>query len=191
MDISGRVDTGSLFKEINEVFKRYGVGKGMGFVPDRLEVKLERAASGTCSLVYREFFTYLPPEVMEVAMGNAVEFLSGMGVPKERIKPLDSGVEVTIEGDARITYFPILEMLIQDREIANNLDPALDSMKVSIHSLKELFDFAWVWDSASEEMWRSNIAKLNEIIKENPGMQAEIEAIVKRHSSGGSPPPLH
>jgi hypothetical protein len=189
MDISGRVDTSSLFKEINEVFKRYGVGRGMGFVPDRLEVKLERAASGTCSLVYREFFTYLPPEIMEVAIGNAVEFLFSMGVPKERIKPLDSGVEVTIEGDARIAYFPILEMLIQDREIAKNLDPALDSMKTSIRSLKDLFDFAWTWDSASEEMWRSNVAKLNEIIEVNPGMQAEIEAIVKRHSSSGSSPP--
>jgi hypothetical protein len=188
MDISGRVDAGLLFREINEVFKRYGVGRGVGFVPDRLEVKLERAPSGTCSLVYREFFTYLPPEVMELAMGNAVEFLSGMGIPKEKIRPLDAGVEVIIEGDARIAYFPILEMLIQDREIARNLDPALDSMKASIHSLTELFDFAWAWDAASEEMWRSNVAKLNEIIKENPGMQAEIEAIVKRHS-GGSPPP--
>ena len=186
MDISGRVDAGSLFREINEVFKRYGVGRGVGFVPDKLEVKLERSDSGTCSLVYREFFTYLPPEVMEVAMGNAVEFLSGMGVPRERIKSLDSGVEVTIEGDARIAYFPILEMLIQDRGIAKNLDLALDSMKTSIRSLTELFDFAWAWDSASEEMWRSNVAKLNEIIEKNPGMQEEIEAIVKRHSGGSS-----
>jgi hypothetical protein len=39
-------------------------------------------------------------------------------------------------------------------------------------------------------MWRSNVAKLNEIIEVNPGMQAEIEAIVKRYSSSGSPPPL-
>jgi hypothetical protein len=185
MNISGRMDAGSLFKEINEIFKRYGVGRGVGFVPDRLEVKLERASSGSCSLVYREFFTYLPPEVMEVATGNAVEFLSGMGVPRERIKLLDAGVEVTIEGDAKIAYFPILEMLIQDREIAKNLDSVFDSMKGSIRSLMELFDFAWGWDPTSEEMWRSNVAKLNEIIEENPGMQAEIEEIVKRHSAGG------
>ena len=190
MDISGRVDTGSLFREINEVFKRYGVGRGVGFVPDRLEVKLERAPSGTYSLVYREFFTYLPSDVMELAMGNAVEFLFGMGVPKEKIKPLESGVEVTLEGDARIAYFPILEMLIQDREITRNLDPALDSMKASKRRHTELFDFSWAWDTTSEEMWRSNVAKLNEIIEENPGMQAEIEMIVKRHS-GGSQAPLH
>jgi hypothetical protein len=31
-------------------------------------------------------------------------------------------------------------------------------------------------------MWRSNIAKLNEVIEENPGMQGEIEEIVKKHS---------
>jgi hypothetical protein len=183
MDISGRLDAGFLFKEINDVFKKYGVGKGVGFVPDRLEVKLERAPSGSFSLVYREFFGYLPPEVMEIATGNAVEFLSGIGVPRERIRSLDAGVEVTIEGDARIAYFPILEMFIQDREVARNLSIAFDSMKGSIHSLMELFDFAWEWDSASENMWRSNVAKLNEIIEKNPGMQKEIEGIVKRHSA--------
>jgi len=182
MPLSGRVDTGSLFREINDVFKRYDLGKGVGFVPDRLEVTMERAASGACTLVYREFFTYLPPEVMAVAMGNAIEFLSGMGIPRERIKPLESGVEVTLEGDARIAYFPILEMLIQDRDISGNIDSALDSLKNSIHSLMELFEFAWCWDAASEEMWRTNIAKLSEIISENPEMQGEIEKIVKRYT---------
>ena len=46
----------------------------------------------------------------------------------------------------------------------------------------ELFDFAWGWDSVSEAMWRSNIEKLDEVIKANPGMQAEIEEIVKKHT---------
>ena len=183
------MDAGSIFKEINEVFKRYGVGRGVGFVPDRLEVKLERAASGSCALVYREFFTYLPLDVMKVATGNAVEFLSGMGVPREKIKPLEAGVEVILEGDARIVYFPVLEMLIQDREIAKDLDSTFDSVKGSIRNLMELFDFAWGWDSTSEGMWKSNVAKLNEIIEENPRMQAEIEEIVKKHSAGGSLPP--
>jgi hypothetical protein len=46
----------------------------------------------------------------------------------------------------------------------------------------ELFEFAWCWDAASEEMWRSNIAKLSEIISENPEMQGEIEKIVNRYT---------
>lgn len=183
--MSIELDAGSLFGEINAVFKKYGVGRGVGFVPDRLEIKMDRAASGVCSLVYREFFTYLPPDVMELAMGNAVEFLAGLGVPPERIKRLEAGVEVTLEGDAKIAYFPILEMLIQDRGIAGNLDPALAGLKASISSLSELFDFAYGWDSASEEMWRSNIERLSAIIEENPGMQGEIEDIVKRHSKRG------
>jgi hypothetical protein len=182
ISLSGRVDAGSLFREINKVFKRYGVGKGVGFVPDKLDVTMKRATSGTCTLIYREFFTYLPPEVMAVAMGNAVEFLSSIGIPREKIKPLDSGVEVTLEGDARIAYFPMLELLIQDRGIAGNVDSALDSLKGSIHSIMDLFEFAWNWDTASEEMWRNNIAKLNEVISANPGMQGEIEEIVKKHT---------
>lgn len=173
-----------MFGEINAVFKKYGVGRGVGFVPDRLEIKMDRDSSGACTLVYREFFTYLPPDVMELAMGNAVEFLAGLGVPPERIKRLEGGVEVTLEGDAKIAYFPILEMLIQDRGIGKNLDPALAGLKSSISSLGELFDFAYGWDTASEELWRNNIERLSAIIEENPGMQGEIEEIVKRHSNG-------
>jgi hypothetical protein len=181
MDFSER-KASILLREINDIFKRYGISKGVGFVPDRLEIKLERAPSGVYFLVYREFFTYLPPEVMEVAMGNAVEFLSGMGISRDRIKSLDAGVEVTIEGDARVVYFPILEMLIQDRGIAASLDSVFESMKGSIQSLMELFDFAWAWDPASKHMWRGNVTKLNQIIEENPNMQLEIEEIVRRHS---------
>ena len=180
--MAGQVDAGAIFREINEVFKKYGVEKGVGFVPDRLDISLERGATGLCTLVYREFFTYLPPDVMEVAMGNAVEFLGGLGVPRERIKKLDRGVEVTLEGDARIAYFPMLEMLIQDRGVAGNVDAALDSLKGSIRSLMDLFNFTWGWDKESEAMWRSNVTRLNEVIETNPGMQREIEEIVKRHS---------
>jgi hypothetical protein len=182
MELSGHVDASSLFGEINDVFKRYGVGKGVGFVPNRLEMTMDRAASGACTLIYREFFTYLPLDVMALAMGNAVEFLGSLGVPKEKIKPLEGGVEVTLEGDARIAYFPMLELLIQDRGVAGNIDSALDGLKGSIRTLMELFDFAWGWDSVSEAMWRSNIEKLDEVIKANPGMQGEIEEIVKRHT---------
>ncbi len=51
--MSGHVDASSLFREINDVFKRYGVGKGVGFVPDRLEMTMDRAASGACTLIYQ------------------------------------------------------------------------------------------------------------------------------------------
>jgi hypothetical protein len=180
--LADRVDTESLFREINEVFKRYGVVKGMGFVPDRLEISFERATSNVCALIYREFFTYLPTDVMALATSNAVNFLSNLGVPKEKITTLEKGVEVRLEGDARITYFPILEMLIQDRNIFSNLDSVIDSLKGSIGSLMGLFDFSWGWDTKAEERWSSSLAKIDEIIESNPGMQSEIEEIVKRHS---------
>jgi len=182
--LSGRVDADALFREINEVFKRYGVEKGVGFVPDRLEITFERATSNVCALVYKEFFTYLPPDVIEVATSNAVDFLSNLGVPREKIILLEQGVEVRLEGDARIAYFPILEMLIQDRDISRNLDPVIDSFKGSIRSLLGLFDFSWGWDDVTEKRWRSSLAKLDEIIEANPGMHSEIDEIVKRHIAG-------
>ncbi len=185
--MSGGVDTGALYGEINSIFKKYGLGKGLGFVPDRLEITLERARSGSIILVYREFFTYLPAEVMEVAVGNSVDFLSGMGVPREKVKRLDSGVEVRLEGDARIIYFPILEILIQDREIASRIDGACGSMRESLTGLTGLFDFAYAWDSEAEARWRSGVAKLSEVIAGNPEMQREIEELVRKRTGGREP----
>lgn len=178
----GRIDTGSLFGEINKVFKRYGLGKGLGFVPDRLEISMKRSTPSDFTLTYREFFTYLPSEVLEVATGNAVDFLNSMGVPPEKIIRLANGVEVTLEGDAKIAYFPILELLIQDRDITRNFDPALETLKGSVMSLLELFDFSWDWSPEAEEKWKSNIARLSEIIEANPEMESEIKELVKRYS---------
>ena len=38
------IDMEGKFKEIEMVYKKYGIPKGMGFVPDRLEIILERKA---------------------------------------------------------------------------------------------------------------------------------------------------
>jgi hypothetical protein len=180
--MSGRIDTSSLFGEINKVFKRYGLEKGLGFVPDRLEISMKRISHDGFALTYREFFTYLPLDVMEVATGNAVEFLDRLGVPPEKITRLANGVEVTLEGDAKIAYFPVLEMLIQDREIAQNIEVALEAFKGSIASLLELFDFNWDWSPEAEEKWKSNIARLSEIIEANPEIESEIKVLVNRYS---------
>ncbi len=181
------VDTGALYGEINAIFKKYGLGKGLGFVPDRLEVNMERSRDGNITLVYREFFTYLPPEVMEVSVGNSVDFLIGLGVPGEKVRLLESGVEIRLEGDARIAYFPILEMLIQDREITSRIDSACGSVRESLAGLTGLFDFAYAWDTESEVRWRSGVARLSEVIAGNPEMQREIEELV-RHRTGGREP---
>jgi len=114
-------------------------------------------------------------------MGNAVEFLSSVGIPRDRINRIGGGVEVRLQGDARIAYFPILEMLIQNRDISTNIDSVCDPLKVSIYSLLELFDLTWGWDEASSQSWRNSVKKLNEIIEANPGMQREIEDLVKKY----------
>ena len=181
------VDTGALYSEINAIFRKYGLEKGLGFVPDKLEVNMERSRNGAVSLVYREFFTYLPPEVMETAVGNSVDFLAGMGIPKERVKILESGVEVRLGGDARIVYFPILEMLIQDREIASRIDSVCRSIRESLAGLSGLFDFAYAWDTESEARWRNGVARLSEVIAGNPEMQREIEELVRRRTGGREP----
>ncbi|MBD3171202.1 hypothetical protein GF326_01895 [Candidatus Bathyarchaeota archaeon] len=51
------MDFKELFKEINEVLKEYGISKGIGFVPDELEIQLTRGDK-LYKLEYVERFTY-------------------------------------------------------------------------------------------------------------------------------------
>jgi hypothetical protein len=184
-----QVDADALFREINEVFKKYGFDRGIGFVPDRLEINLARHSADGFSLAYTERFTYLPREVMELSLENAVQLLVRMGVPQERITRMGDGVRVELSGDAGIIQFPVLEMLIQDRNAAADLRPVFSSLDRSMRALSAMFDFAWEYGEETRERWSSSVQRLSEIIEKNPGLQGEIEEIMRRHTGGDAGEP--
>jgi hypothetical protein len=184
-----QVDADALFREINEVFKKYGVDRGVGFVPDRLDISLERRGMEGFSLAYTERFTYLPQDVMEFSLENAVQLLVRMGVPQDRITRLGDGVRVELSGDAGIIQFPVLEMLIQDRNTPVDLKPVCSSLERSMRALSALFDFAWEYGEETRERWSSSVQRLSEIIEQNPGLQEEIEEIMRRHTGGDAGEP--
>jgi len=171
-----------MFNEINEVFKRYGVTRGLGFVPDRLDITTERRANGSIHLLYRERFTYLPVEVLEIALENAVSFLIQFGAPKETIKILSDGVEVELEGEIGLTRFPILELMIQDRLFVEETEKTCKDVQSSLRSLMNLFDIAWDFSPEVQKKWSNTLGKLGILIEEHPEMQTEIEEIVKKYS---------
>ena len=51
-------DLEAMFKEIETIHKKYGIPKAMGFVPDKLEITLERKEIDKFNLTYSEFFNY-------------------------------------------------------------------------------------------------------------------------------------
>jgi len=181
-----QVDADALFREINEVFKKYGVDRGIGFVPDRLEISLARHGANGFSLAYTERFTYLPKEVMDLSLENAVQLLVRMGVPQERITRIGDGVRVELSGPAAIIQFPVLEMLLQDRNTPVDLELVCSSLDRSMRAMSAMFDFAWEYGEETRERWSSSVQRLSEIIAKNPGLQEEIEEIMKRHTGGNT-----
>jgi hypothetical protein len=177
-----RSSADAMFNEINKVFKRYGVTRGLGFVPDRLDITTERRANDSIHLLYRERFTYLPEEVLEIALENAVSFLIQLGAPKEKIKRLSDGVEVELEGETELTRFPMLELMIQNRRIGEEVEQTCRDIQSSLRSLMNLFEIAWDFSPEVEKKWHNTLGKLNILIDEHPEMQTEIEEIVKKYS---------
>ncbi|MFP3951498.1 MAG: hypothetical protein ACLFVP_05105 [Candidatus Bathyarchaeia archaeon] len=174
------MDFKELFKEINEVFRRYEISKGIGFVPDDLEIHLSREED-LYKLEYVERFTYLPSKIRDTATDNAVRLLMNMGVPKSGIETLEDGVRVKMSGHHRVVLFPILELLIQNPRIEEELPERLGEIRNAIESLTSLLEFQWNYDDETREEIKRSINDLAKIIEENPEIQREVEDIIKRH----------
>jgi hypothetical protein len=181
-EIPQKIEFENLFAEINTIFKRYGVDKGIGFVPDRLKIDIIRGKQGVFEINYQEYFNYLPPEVMEIAVGNAIELLTRLGIADDKIIRLEGGVQVTLKGDSSVINFPVLEIIIQNQDLSKSLDSTCDNLKESIRNLLNLFEFNYEWTAEAEMFWRNNISRLNEIISSNPDLAKDIENLVKKYS---------
>ncbi|MBD3173362.1 hypothetical protein GF326_12935 [Candidatus Bathyarchaeota archaeon] len=171
-----------LFKEINEVLHEYGITKGIGFVPDDLEIHLSRK-NKVYQLRYIERFTYLPDEIRTAAIDNAVHLLRNMGVQEQGIETLENGVKVTITGDHRVLQFPILELLIQNPNIEETLPRQLEEINNRIESLTKSLAFHWAINEKTHTEIQNSITDIAEILKENPDIQRKVEEIMKKHTN--------
>lgn len=176
------MDFKTLFKEINQVLHEYGIKKGIGFVPDQLDINLTRK-NGAYQLRYVEKFTYLPDEIRTAAIDNAVTLLHNMGIQEQSIETHETGVKVTITGDHRILQFPILELLIQNPNIEDTLPQQLDEINKTVESLTKSLAFHWSIDEETHTEIENSITDIAEILEENPDIQRKIQEIMKKHTN--------
>ena len=124
-------DLESMFREIELIYKKCNMPKTMGFVPDKLEIILERKETDRFDLTYNEFFNYLPNDIRNIAIEQAMQLLRQIGFSMEKMSRIGNGVKVQISGDFQILHFPIIEILIQSKDketetksinISNNLN---------------------------------------------------------------------
>lgn len=174
------VNIKGMFEEIGAVNRKYGVPKTMGFIPDRLEIVLERKGD-RFNLSYTEFFNYLPPEVLEAAKENALQLIQQLGVP-QKITRLERGVGVQMDGDLRVVLFVMMELLLQNKNIQADLEPVLDALRTNVQTWFDFSDIHWDWKEETENKYKEFIATLERVVQEQPSYESEINAVVKKYA---------
>lgn len=180
--MNNKIDTASLFNEISQVFKKHGLPKGVGFVPNKINISLERKDDSNFNLLYEEFFTYLPNELLDASRENAINLLQNFGIQNERITKIENGVQVILEGDSQILYFPIIELMLQDKTILKKITPFCKEIKSSLNKLSELFELTYDIQSLNHVQLVNYLENIKKILDNNPEIQIEIEEIVNRYT---------
>jgi len=174
------VDVKGMFREIGEISRKYGVPKTMGFVPDRLEITLERRGDAF-DLTYTELFNYLPADVLEAAKNSALQLIQQLGIPQE-IAELERGVKVQMRSDFRVVPFVMMELLVQDKNIQADLEPILDALRMNAQMWLNFSDIHWDWREETENKYREFIATLERVVQEHPSYESEINAVIEKYA---------
>ncbi len=173
------IDVDGILKEIELIYEKHNVPKMMGFVPDKLEIVLERKEKDTFNLMYSESFNYLPNHVLELARKNAMKLIQQMGVSPEKMFLTENGVMLQMSGNSRLTLFLILELLLQNKSNESDMKLKLGMIIKMYELFSRLLDFNWNWNDETE----NKFGILNKIMQENPAVSEEINAIVEKYSS--------
>ena len=176
-------DLEAMFREIEMIYKKYGMPKGMGFVPDKLEIVLERKEIDNFDLTYSEFFNYLPYHALNMAIGNVIHFMRQMGFPLEKIVRMENGVKVQISGDFRVAFFPIIEIISQYKDNETDIEAIFDSISKTRQLFTRLLDFHWDWNDETESKFNNLVKILYELMREHPSISEELEAVIKKYTA--------
>jgi hypothetical protein len=175
------IDLESMFKEIDAIRRKYNVPKGMGFVPDKLEIVLERKEIGKFDLTYSEFFDYLPSHFRSIAIEGAIQFMQQVGFPVEKIVRMEKGVKVQISGNFQVATFPMVEILLQNKGHESEIRLKLDEIGKAYQIFSDLLYFNWDWNDDTKSKFNELCATLDRIMQEHPSVTEEIEAVIRKY----------
>ena len=176
-------DLEGMFKEIETIYKKYGIPKGMGFVPDKLEIILERKEIDKFNLTYSEFFNYLPHHALNIAIETTIHLMRQIGFPPEKIIRMENGVKVQTSGDFQIALFPISEILLQNKGKESEIKSIFDLISKIYQIFAKFVDFQWDWNDETESKFKNFITISKEVMREHPSISEEIEAVIKKYTA--------
>jgi hypothetical protein len=176
------IDLEAMFNEMKTIKEKYSIPKGMIFLPDKIEVILEREGTNNFNLTYSESFNYLPEHVLNVAKESAIQFIQLIGLPLKKVFQTEKGVELQISGDFNVASLPIIEILLQSETNEQTIKDVFEIVCKVYQMFSQLFKFYRHWDANTEIEFNNWIMALNRIKQEYSSFFSEIEEVVKKYT---------
>lgn len=175
------LDIEKILKELEALLKKYDLPKMFAFVPNKLEISLERKGINEFSLVYKEFFDYLPNTIRKLATESTIQFLKMLGITRD-ITRLENGVMTHMSGDFLVAYLPIIEILIQNKYYETTMESFFNVINKRIQKYSNFFIFNWEYNKETEQQYHKCLERVRAIFEKNPSIQSEIENIYKKNT---------
>jgi len=171
-----------MLDEMKALREKYTIPKGILLVPDKLEIQLQRGAYDNFHLSYKEYFNYLPNEVLNIAMPMTMNMMSQIGIPKEKVTRItDNCVGMELDGDfSKIVGAVLGELLIQKRLNEDETISFFSRVAIMVKALSELSSLEFEWNSEIQKRYYDAMMKLSEVMQAHPTLSSEIEAIMKK-----------
>lgn len=177
------VDIESMFREIKTLREKYNMPKGMLLVPDRLEICVQRVSCENFDLSYKEFFNYLPNQMLDLVIPNSINVLVQIGVPRELITRIGNGVSLELSGNfSEILAMILPELLIQKRFEDDELSTLFNFVQKARKSFVEFSDFEYEWNSEVKKRFYDILNDLFRVVQQYPSALVELEAIVNKYT---------
>lgn len=170
--------------EMRKLREKYAMPKSVLLVPDKLEIQVQRIAYDRFHLSYKEYFSYLPNEILNLVVPATMNIMSQIGVPKEKVTRIaENGVGMEWDGDFSIIAGAVLsELLLQKRFKEDETISFFSTVARTVKALNEFSNVEFDWNSEIQERYYDTMEKIFEIVQAHPMLSSEIEAIVKKCS---------
>ena len=178
------VDFENMLKEMKRLKEKYSLPKSMLFVPDKLEISLQRNSYDNFHISYKEFFNYIPDLLLDVVITMSINALVQMGMPREWITQIDkNGVGIEANGNVfLIAGFILPELLIQKRLEDAEISSFFSLVARSRKAFTDFFELEFEWNSETEKKFQDLLDSSIRVMQEHPSMVKEMEAIVKKYT---------
>lgn len=178
------VDLEGMLNELKRVREKYSLPKGIIFVPDKMEISVQRTSYGNFRLVYEEFFTYIPNLVVGAVITSTINMLTQIGLPKESITRINrNGVRLELSGNLyKIIGCILSELLIQQKmktEEASNVFTMTERVQRAFGNLSE---YEYEWNDDIQRKFLDNSEKSFRLIQENPSIRREMQDVVDKYT---------